>query len=195
MRTSSHPSNLRLIRSSDIDANVRFEDLFLHHLDALYRTALRLTKNKSDAEDLLQETLLRALKNFDQLQDRSKARASLFQILVNTFYNIQNKQKRGVPIVDVELTEDLVASSLEAPQYNPLEVFARLMSDEVERALDGLHPAFKVVLLLHDVEGLSYDEIAEACRCSKGTVASRLYRAREILRTNLEAFARAHGYL
>lgn len=189
------PPELRLIRSSEAVAGVRFEELLLHHLDALYRTSLRLTKNKSDAEDLLQETLLRALKNFDQLQDHSKARAWLFQILVNTFYNIQNKRKREVPLVDVELNEDLVASSLEAPQYNPLEVFSRLMSDEVERALDGLHPAFKMVLLLHDVEGLSYDEIAEVCRCSKGTVGSRLYRAREVLRTNLEAFARAHGYL
>jgi len=169
--------------------------LVLHHLDALYRTSLRLTKSRPDAEDLLQETLLKALKNFDQLQDRTKARAWLFQILVNTFYNIQSKRKREASLVDVELNEDLVASSLGAPQYNPLEVFTRLMSDEVEKALNDLHPAFKTVLLLHDVEGLSYDEIAEACRCSKGTVGSRLYRAREVLRTNLEAFAREHGYL
>lgn len=154
-----------------------------------------MAKNRADAEDLLQDTLFKAYKYFNQLHDHSKARAWLFQILVNTFYNKKTKLKREPPIVDLELTEDLVSSSLVLPRYDPLEVFDSLMSDEVVDALDLLHPTFKLVLLLYDVEGLSYDEIAEVCDCSKGTVASRLYRAREILRITLAEYARERGYL
>jgi len=187
--------HLRLIKTANAAVRVGFEELFLHHLDALYRTSLRLARSKADAEDLLQETLLRALKGFHQLLDSTKARAWLFQILINTFYNFKKKQKREPPFVDVELTEDLVSSSLAAPRYDPCEVFDRLMDDEVEKALDELHPEFKTVILLFDVEGLSYDEVAEVCQCTEGTVASRLYRAREMLRIKLEAYAKNHGYL
>ncbi|MBI1805328.1 MAG: sigma-70 family RNA polymerase sigma factor [Ignavibacteriae bacterium] len=179
----------------DVDVRLGFEEVFLHHLDALYRTSLRLTRSKADAEDLLQETLLRAFKGYHQLLDHTKARAWLFQILINTFYNWKKKQKREPPIIDVELSEDLVASSLDVPVYNPVEVFDSMLTDEIEAALGQLHSEFRLVVLLYDVEGLSYDEIAEVCRCSKGTVASRLYRAREILRGALEEYAQRHGYL
>ena len=190
-----HKAHLHLLQPKEATHRVRFEETFLHHLDPLYRTALRLTKNKAAAEDLLQETLLKALKKFHQILDLSKTRAWLFRILVTTFYNIERKSKRQLPIVDVDLNEDLVTSSLDVPVYNPLEVFGQLLGDEIEHALDQLHPEFKVVILLYDVEGLDYNEIAEICQCSKGTVASRLYRAREILRTLLETYARKHGYL
>ena len=189
------PSNLRLIQITDSSTRIRFEDLFFHHLDALYRTSLRLTKNKADAEDLLQEILLKAYKNFDQLQDISKVRAWLFRILMNTFYNTRSQKLREPQIIDLELNEDLVSSSLQARHYNPHDVFDMLLDDEMEEALNGLHPEFKAVILMFDVEGLSYDEVAEVCQCSKGTVASRLYRAREILRDKLEGYARKHGYL
>ena len=188
-------SHLRLLHPEEAAHRMRFEETFLHHLDPLYRTALRLSKNKADAEDLLQETLLKALKKFHQILDPSKTRAWLFRILVTTFYNIEKKRKRQLPIVDVELNEDLVTSSFDVPVYNTHEVFGRLLGDEIEHALEQLHPEFKIVILLYDVEGLDYNEIAEICQCSKGTVASRLYRAREILRTLLEAYARKHGYL
>ncbi|MBI4548662.1 MAG: sigma-70 family RNA polymerase sigma factor [Ignavibacteriae bacterium] len=188
-------SQLRLIQSPGFEIHTRFEELFLHHLDALYRTALRLTKKDADAEDLLQETLIKAWKHFHQLQDDSKMRSWLFRILMNTFYNFQSSKKRELPIADVELNEDLVSSSLSAVNYDPIEVFEKLMEDEVESALDKLHPEFKAVILLYDIEGLSYEEIAEVCQCSKGTVASRLYRAREILRIKLEKYAKKHGYL
>ena len=189
------PSILRLIKRSDSSGQLSFEHLFLHHMDSLYRTALRMAKNRADAEDLVQDTLFKAYKYFNQLHDYAKARAWLFQILVNTFYNRRKQLKREPAIVDVDLTEDLVSSSEVSPHYDPLEVFSSLMSDEVVDALDHLHPDFKLVLLLYDVEGLSYDEIAEVCDCSKGTVASRLYRAREILRITLEEYARQRGYL
>ncbi len=187
-------SHLRIVASSELHPKVRFEELFLHHLDSLYRTGLRLTRKKEDTEDLLQETLLKAMRGFHQLADHSKMRAWLFQILVNTFYNNEKSRKRDLPIVDVELNEDLVMSSLDVPQYDPLEVFGNFLSDEVARALDHLSTDFRIVLLLFDVEGLRYEEIAEICHCSKGTVASRLYRAREILRRSLEDYARIHGY-
>ena len=189
---SSNQTHLHLLQPTETPHRIRFEEAFLHHLDAMYRTALRLTKSKTDAEDLLQETLLKALKKFHQIRDPSKTKAWLFRILVTTFYNIEKKSKRQPPIVDVELNEDLVTSSLDVPVYNPLEVFGRLFGDEIEHALDQLHAEFKVVILLYDVEGLDYSEIAEICQCSKGTVASRLYRAREILRTLLETYARKH---
>ncbi len=173
----------------------RFEEIFLHHLDTLFRMSLRLARNRADAEDILQEALLKAYTHFDQLKDPSKARPWLFQILVNTFRNAISKRRREPPIIDVDINEDLVRSSLQTPSYDPLDVFDRLMEDEVDDALNELHPEFKVVILLFDVEGLSYDEIAEVCQCSKGTVASRLYRAREILRVKLEVYARKHGYV
>ena len=192
-----HPKKayLHLLQPTETPHRVRFEETFLHHLDALYRTSLRLTKSKTDAEDLLQETLLKALKKFHQILDPLKTKAWLFRILITTFYDSEKTSKRQPPIVDVELNEDLVTSSLDVPVYNPPDVFGRLFGDEIEHALDQLHPEFKVVILLYDVEGLDYNEIAEICQCSKGTVASRLYRAREILRTLLETYARKHGYL
>ncbi|MBI1807803.1 MAG: sigma-70 family RNA polymerase sigma factor [Ignavibacteria bacterium] len=188
-------AHVRLVKTTDTAIQVGFEGLFLHHIDALYRTALRLTRDKAEAEDLLQETLLKAFKGYHQLLDRIKARAWLFQILINTFYNFKQKQKREPQIVDLELSEDLVTSSLTTSVYNPLEIFGSMMSDEIEAALGQLHSEFKLVILLYDVEGLSYDEIAEVCHCSKGTVASRLYRARQILRCALEEYARKQGYL
>ncbi len=186
---------LRLIQTPETPHRIRFEETFLHHLDALYRTAQRLSRGTADAEDLLQDTLLRAQKGFHQLRDHSKTRAWLFRILVNTFYNGKKKEKREPPIVDVELSEDLVASSQATPAYDPLERFHALFDDEISTALDQLHSDFKVTILLCDVEGLSYEEIAEVCQCSTGTVASRLYRAREILRGTLENYARKQGYL
>lgn len=194
MERSGRPQ-LFLLRSPGSQNSLRFEELFLHHLDALYRTSLRLMRNQADAEDLLQETLLKAYTHYGQLQDVSKARAWLFQILMNTFYNFKQKQKREPQIVDLQLSEDLVASSLAVPVYNPMDVFGGMLSDEIEAALGKLHPEFRLVVLLYDVEGLSYDEIAEVCQCSKGTVASRLYRAREILRGTLEEYACREGYL
>ena len=129
MKLNQEP-HVRLVKTTDISIQVSFEGLFLHHLDALYRTALRLTRGKAEAEDLLQETLLRAFKGYHRLLDRTKARAWLFQILINTFYNFKQKQKREPQIVDLELSEDLVASSLTTSVYNPLEIFGRMATRE-----------------------------------------------------------------
>lgn len=191
----SKQASLHLIKAAEITPHQRCLDLIVQYLNPLYRTSLRLTGNKTNAEDLLQESLLKVIKNFEQLQDHSKIRSWLFRILLNTFYNSLKQRKKEPPLVDLELTDELVGFSPQESQYNPLEVFNQLFSDEVEDALRSLRMEFKTAIILFDVEGLTYDEIAEICQCSKGTVASRLYRAREILRSKLEEYAKQHGYL
>jgi len=174
-----------------------FEGVALVHLDLLYRAALRLTHNRAEAEDLVQETWLRALRHFDQFDPGSNCRAWLLTILRNAFLNRVRREGREILESDMAATEAGAARLEEASvaRSSPEEdFFQTVLHGDVDRALKTLPLPFRLVVTLADLEGLTYKEIAQVLGCPIGTVMSRLSRARQLLRKELVMLAREHGY-
>jgi RNA polymerase sigma-70 factor, ECF subfamily len=171
-----------------------FQQLALCHLDALFASALRLTKNQGDAEDLVQDTFLRAYRFFDKFERGTNIKAWLFKILTNTFINRYRRKLKERTLTEGSereaVHERLLAKDAQEYQSNPEQaVFDRLLSDDVLRAIDGLPDDFRMVVVLADLQEFSYKEIAEIMECPVGTVMSRLYRGRRLLQKNLEGYA------
>jgi RNA polymerase sigma-70 factor (ECF subfamily) len=175
----------------DANAKPSFEQLILRHLDGLYGLAFRLTKNREQAKDLLQESCLKACENFHQLRDVEKVKVWLFRILHRVLFNNYRRHRHDPPFVDIELDESLLEDTQEATAVNSLE---NLLDDEVQTAFDALPVEFREVIMLADIEELSYREIAEILNIPMGTVASRLYRGHSLLREKLMDYAKHHGY-
>lgn len=170
-----------------------FEDQALVHLDRVFHLALRLTRNRMEAEDLAQETYLRAFKHFDQFDPGTNCRAWLFAILRNAFLNQVKRQGREVPGLDEGELERLEADVLDGAQTieSPEEdLLRRVVGADLVAALDRLPLIFREVVVLADVEECSYKEIAQVCGVPMGTVMSRLSRGRRLLRRWLERLAR-----
>ena len=172
------------------------------HLDALYATALRLTKNESDAHDLVQETMLKAYRYFDKYEQGTNCKAWLFKILTNTFINRYRKnQKRKEFLVDEDFRP--LQERAEAPEKSPFEgeiesqeqMFHRLFGDEVKAALEEIPVDFRMVVLLADLQDFAYKEIAAIMDCPIGTVMSRLYRGRRMLQARLRDYAEGQGII
>jgi RNA polymerase sigma-70 factor (ECF subfamily) len=177
------------------DRQARLGAEALTHLDALYRTALRMSRNPEDAEDLVQETYLRALRALDQFQEGTNLRAWLFKILTNAFinqYRRRSRAPRSESIDDVEdfyLYQHLIDNGLQSSSPDPeIEVLERLVDEDIVKALEDLPEQFRQVVLLADVEGFSYREIAEILDIKIGTVMSRLHRGRRRLQKALTPF-------
>jgi len=186
---------LRWIR--DGGQTSEFEGVALLHLDLLYRAALRLTHNRAEAEDLVQETWLRALRHFDQFDPGSNCRAWLLTILRNAFLNRLRREGREILESDMAATEAGAARLEEASvaRSSPEEdFFQTVLHGDVDRALKTLPLPFRLVVTLADLEGLTYKEVAQVLGCPIGTVMSRLSRARQLLRKELVTLAREHGY-
>ncbi len=181
------------------DRSREFEEVALVHLDALYRSALRLTHNRSEAEDLVQETCLRAFRGFHRFNPGTNCRAWLFTILRNAFLNRIRQAGRDVlagESVDLESTTfPGVAETLPARGHPDEEFFQTVLHGDVDRALKALPLPFREVVILADLEGLAYKEIAQVVGCPVGTVMSRLSRGRGLLRQALGRLAREHGYV
>ena len=177
-----------------------FQELVSPHLNSLYSTALRMTRNQNDAEDLVQDTLFKAFRAFDQFQKDTNFRAWTFRILVNTYitaYRKAVKQPQKVSYEDLEefylyKKLDDTVSLQEAPKEDFLE---NLFDDEVKNAIENLPYQFRLVVLLCDVEGFSYNEIAEIIDAPLGTVMSRLFRGRRLLQRYLWSYAKKRGYV
>jgi RNA polymerase sigma-70 factor, ECF subfamily len=168
----------------------------LVHLDALYHVALRLTRNRAEAEDVVQEAFLRAFRSFDRFNPGTNCRAWLFTILRNVFLNRVRSQGREVLEADVGGLDQMELTANAQLERNPEERFLQTMlHGDVDRALATLPLAFREAILLVDVEGLTYREVAEVLDCPIGTVMSRLSRGRALLRRALGHFAREHGYV
>jgi RNA polymerase sigma-70 factor (ECF subfamily) len=185
---------LRWIRGGQVS---EFEDVALVHLDLVYRAALRLTHNRADAEDLVQETWLRALRHFDQFDPGSNCRAWLLTILRNAFLNRVRREGREILESDMAADGSGAARLEEAAvaHSSPEEDFLQtVLHGDVDRALKTLPLPFRFVVTLTDLEGLTYKEVAQVLSCPIGTVMSRLSRARQLLRKELVALAREHGY-
>lgn len=170
----------------------QFESLIKGQLDALYRTALRMTKNSADAEDLVQETALKAYRYFDRFEDGSNIRAWLFKILTNLFINRYRKESKAPTQVDFDDVEDfqlygrmLDTGFVAVGQTPEKNLFDRVLGEDIDRAIESLPEDFRLVVVMAFVEGLSYDEIALALNVPMGTVKSRLFRGRKLLQKAL----------
>ena len=177
-----------------------FADQAMEHMSSLYSAALRMTRNPADAEDLLQETYLKAYRSFATFQDGTNLKAWLYRILTNTYINAYRAKKRRPEQTDVEDVEDLYLyhrlGGLEAAAAGRSaeeEVLERFTDDEVKAALESLPDNFRMAVLLADVEGFSYKEIAEIMDVPIGTVMSRLHRGRRALQKALHDFGMDHG--
>jgi RNA polymerase sigma-70 factor (ECF subfamily) len=176
--------------SDDQDRKRReFEETALVHMNSVYNTALRLTRNKTEAEDLLQETFLRAYRFFHQFRAGSNCRAWLFAILHSLFIN----RVRQSPHTVVDFEEERAYREADpggAPLANPeLDLVRRMAGEDIQRAIATLPPKLRAVVVMADLEGCSYREIAEICEVPVGTVMSRLYRGRQALRVALKGYA------
>jgi len=172
----------------------------LPYAGALYSAALRMTRNPSDAEDLVQETFLRAYRAYDSFEEGTNLRAWLYRILTNTFINWYRARQRRPAEVDVDEVEDLYLyrrlgpkDAASAGRSTEAEVLESIADDEVREALDSLPENFRLAVYLADVEGFSYQEIADIMGTPIGTVMSRIHRGRKALQKSLYEYARERG--
>jgi RNA polymerase sigma-70 factor, ECF subfamily len=181
------------------DRRKRFEDEALPHLDALYSMAIRLARNPDDANDLLQETVLRAYRFFHQFESGTNCRAWMLTILFNNFRNGYRKSSREQPASSADEFERKVeAESLRTDPAgsNPEALLAgQGMEGEVETALASLPDEFRQAVLLVDVEELSYQEVSGVLNVAIGTIKSRVSRGRAMLRERLTGFAKEQGII
>jgi RNA polymerase sigma-70 factor (ECF subfamily) len=177
-----------------------FAEQAMPYMDSLYGAALRMTRNQSDAEDLVQETFLKAYRGFGGFEQGTNLKAWLYRILTNTYINIYRAKKRRPDETDLAEVEDLYLyrrlGGLEAATVGRsaedelLDLFTEV---EVKEAVEALPETFRLAVLLADVEGFAYKEIAEILDIPIGTVMSRLHRGRKALQQRLYEFAVARG--
>jgi len=172
----------------------------MQYAPQLFATALRMTRNRSDAEDLVQETFLKGWRAFDSYQQGTNLRAWLFRIMTNTFINKYNSQQRRPQETELDEVEELFlfrrmgafdqSKMSQSAEDQMLELFT---DDEVKNALESLPETFRIPVLLSDVEGFSYKEIAEMLEVPIGTVMSRLHRGRKAMQKMLYEYAKERG--
>lgn len=170
-----------------------FEELAIQHMDSLYSVAMRMTRDATEAQDLAQDAYLRAYRFFDKFEKGTNFKAWLFKILKNIYINKYRKESKAPQMVDISGVE--ASNSLQAEKTPENYIFDRLLDDDITNAVDALPEEFREAIMLSDVEGLSYKEIAEALSCPIGTVMSRLHRGRKLLRKSLYEYAKKYGYI
>lgn len=174
-----------------------FEEEIIPHLDAMYNFALRLTSDPSDAEDLVQDTIVKAFRFFSSYEKGTNAKAWLFRILKNSYinnYRRKSKQPNQVDYDEVSTFYETIRA--ERTDTSDLEdkMFRDLIDDDISNALDELPEDFRTVVLLCDVEGFTYEEIANMLDVPIGTIRSRLHRGRNLLKAQLMEYAEKRGY-
>ncbi|HEX2191583.1 MAG TPA: sigma-70 family RNA polymerase sigma factor [Acidimicrobiales bacterium] len=178
----------------------KFSEMTMEHMPSLYTAALRMTRSPADAEDLVQETYLKAYRAFESFQEGTNLKAWLYRILTNTFINSYRAKKRRPEETDIDDVENLYLyrrlGGLEGATSGRSaeeEVLDRFTETDIKEALESLPEQFRLAVLLGDVEGFSYKEIAEILDVPIGTVMSRLHRGRRALQKRLYDFGRARG--
>ncbi len=180
----------------------RFVDDALAFMPSLYTAAMRMTRNPSDAEDLVQETYLKAYRAYGGFEEGTNLKAWLYRILTNTFINSYRAKKRRPEEADVEDVEDLYlyhrlvgTDGSELGRSAEDEVLAHFTDEAVKTAIESLPESFRMTVLLADVEGFSYKEIAEIMEVPVGTVMSRLHRGRRALQKALHDYGLERGII
>jgi len=172
-----------------------FEEAALPHAKFLYRFGLRLSGEPAAAEDLVQETMLKAYRSWHRFDPSSNVRAWLATILRNTFINEHRRRKREVHHISVETLETFAVLSDQQDSDPEGDFFSNIVDDEVVRAIDTLPSEYKRALVLSDVHGLPYAVIAREVGAPLGTVKSRVHRARQALQAKLYSYATEMGYV
>ena len=183
-----------------MEAREKFTNDAMQYAPQLFSTALRMTRNRADAEDLVQETFIKAWRSYATFQEGTNLRAWLFRIMTNTFINKYNAQQRRPQETEMDEVEELFlfrrlgafdqSKMTQSAEDQLLELFT---DDEVKNALEELPDMFRLPVLLSDVDGFSYKEIAEMLDVPIGTVMSRLHRGRKAMQKRLYEFARERG--
>lgn len=182
---------------SDPEKQKIFNNEFMPHINAMYNFAYRLTLDSDDSKDLLQDTYLKAYRFIDSFQQGTNAKAWLFRILKNSFINDYRKKSKEPSKVDYQEVESYYNSEDVDRQITPdlrVEALRDMIGDEISNALNSLDVDFRTVIILCDLEGFKYDEMAKILDIPIGTVRSRLHRARNLLKEKLSTYAKQMGY-
>jgi RNA polymerase sigma factor (sigma-70 family) len=174
-----------------------FNQEFMPHINSMYNFAYRLTLDPDDAKDLLQDTYLKAFRFIDSFQQGTNAKAWLFRILKNSFINDYRKKSKEPSKVDYQEVETYYNSEDVDRQITPdlrVEALQDMIGDEISTALNALDVDFRTVIILCDLEGFKYEEMAKILDIPIGTVRSRLHRARNLLKEKLSEYAKSMGY-
>lgn len=166
------------------------------YLNILYKYAYKRLGNKLDADDLIQDTYMRAFRFFNTFERGTNCKAWLFRIMKNIFIknNIEQKKNNNVSYDDIQdFVESIKSLHLDTNDLQQ-RIFSNLLDDELTNALNSIREEFKFVVILSDLEGLSYEEISDFLNCPVGTVRSRLHRGRKLLQEKLFLYARKRGY-
>jgi RNA polymerase sigma-70 factor (ECF subfamily) len=189
---------LAIIRTENQKLHEDFEREAVPHMDSLYNYALKMIGDSDDASDLIQETYLKAYRFWDKFEKGTNCKAWLFRIMKNTYINTYRKQTKEPDKVDYEdvenFYENIKPSSTDSAHLEK-DIYDNLLDDELSEAISSLPEDFRTVVLLCDIEGYTYDEIADFIDCPVGTVRSRLHRARKMLYTKLQDYAADKGYI
>jgi len=178
-----------------------FEEIAMPYLEMLYGTALRMTHDQADAEDLVQETYLKAFRSFSHFEACTNFKAWIFKILMNNFNNKYKKDHRAPESISIEDTPDfylydrvtdLYGGGGESPEKEFLD---RFIPDIIKKAVSDLPEDYRIVFILADVNGFSYEDIAQVTEANIGTVKSRLFRARRMLQRALWEYAKEQGII
>ena len=182
---------------SSKERNDIFNNEFLPHINSMYNFGFRLTLDRDDAKDLVQDTYLKAYRFIESFQKGTNAKAWLFRILKNSFINDYRKKSKEPAKVDYQEVETYYNSEDVDRQITPdlrVEALQDMIGDEISNALNGLDVDFRTVIILCDLEGFKYEEMAKILDIPIGTVRSRLHRARQLLKEKLSEYAKQMGY-
>jgi len=197
-KSSNHPPPSSAAAKVLLKRQKGFEAEAFPHKDILFNFALRTTGDRDDANDLLQETFMKAFRFWDKYEKGTNIRAWLFRIMKNSYINRYRKETREPGMVDYDDVENFYDSIRDdSTDSNDLQksMYNNMLSDEVTSALQSLPEDFRTVVILCDIEGLMYDEISEFLNCPIGTVRSRLHRGRKMLEEKLHDYAKDRGIL
>ncbi len=175
-----------------------FERDAIPHMDALYNFALKMTGDSDDADDLVQETFMRAFRFWDKFEKETNCKAWLFRIMKNTYINVYRKKSKSPVKIDYEEVENFyenIKASNTDDAHLEKDIYDNLLDDELSHAISSLPEDFRTVIILCDIEGFTYEEIADFVDAPVGTVRSRLHRARKMLFTKLYDYAVDKRYI
>jgi RNA polymerase sigma-70 factor (ECF subfamily) len=185
------------LTKEEVQKQEDFEEEIIPHLDAMYNFALRLTSDPSDAEDLVQDTIVKAFRFFSSYEKGTNAKAWLFRILKNSYINNYRKKSKQPNQVDYdEVSTFYETIRAERTDTSDLEdkMFRDLIDDDISQALEELPEDFRTVVLLCDIEDFTYEEIANMLDVPIGTIRSRLHRGRNLLKAQLMDYAKKRGF-